>query len=202
MRRRGHIQIARKRGSFGVPTQSPMRAALVTIDAATKSGVAVYLAGKLHTYCELNALDGPARRRVFRDALTMAEVRGLPLGCVIEVPWGGSNSAALKLTAVVALWRDSWRGAARPAEHMLEYTANEWRRALWGTAGMPRAEARRMEAELARAVAARDMPHQRHHVIGGDAAAAICIGQVVIRSGAVAKALGLAVPTNHRNHTV
>jgi hypothetical protein len=201
MGRAGHIRIARKRTHFGAPTTSPMRAVIVTIDAAKCSGVATYVGGRLHHYCEVRVQDGPARRRVLRDALTMAEVRGMPVACVLEVPWGGRVSAALSLTETVGLWRDTWRGLGQTTERLLEFTANEWRRALFGATGMPRAQVRRLEAELAKATAERDMPGKRHYTIGGDAAAAICIGQVVVRSGAVASALGLSTNTG-RNHTV
>jgi hypothetical protein len=187
--------------SFGAPT-ALLRGVIMTIDAAKRSGVAMYVNGCLHHYCEVQALEGPQRRRVVQDASTIAEVRGLPLACVIEVPWrGGHISAELALTAVVALWRDTWRGAGLSAESLLEYTANDWRRALFGTSGMPRAEVRRLEAATAAQTAHRDMPSARHYTIGPDAAAAICIGQVAIRSGAVAAALGCK-STLRRNGTV
>lgn len=187
--------------SFGAPT-ALLRGVIMTIDAAKRSGVAIYVNGCLHHYCEVQALEGPQRRRVVQDARTIAEVRGLPLACVIEVPWrGGHISAELALTAVVALWRDTWRGAGQSSESLLEYTANDWRRALFGTSGMPRAEVRRLEAATAAQTANRDMPSARHYTIGPDAAAAICIGQVAIRSGAVAAALGCK-STLRRNGTV
>lgn len=195
------MRIARKPRSFGHPCAAPLRAVLLTIDAARRSGVAIYVGGRLHHYEEVNPLEAPQRRRVVRDASTMAEVRGLPLGCVIEVPFGGHANAALTLTAVVALWRDAWIGHGHAPARMLDYTANEWRRALFGTAGMPRAEARRMEAVLAHQVAKRDMPSARHYTIGSDAAAAICIGEVATRSSVVAQALGLPTTTDRR-HTV
>lgn len=201
MARPNRIRIPRKPRSFGAPSSTPVPAVVLTIDAATCSGVAIYVAGKLHHYAEVNAFDGPSRRHVLQDARTVADVRGLPLACVLEVPFGGHTSAALALTAIVALWRDSWRGLGLPAAHMLEYTASEWRRALFGAPGMPRKEARKLEAALASTVAGRDMPAARHYTIGPDAAAAICIGQVVIRSGALAEALALHA-TTHRRHTV
>lgn len=199
MPRPGHVNIWRKRASFGVPTGAPIKAVVLTIDAATRSGVATYVCGKLHHYCEVQAHEGPQRRRVLRDACTIAEVRGLPLVCVIEVPFGGRASAALALTAIVALWRDTWSQLGQQRERLFEVTANEWRRELFGTAGMPRAEVRRLEAALASATARRDLPSMRHYTIGADAAAAICIGQVAIRSGAIASALGLSTD---RRHTV
>lgn len=197
-----HISIVRKQQSFGVCTATPLPAAIVTIDAAKRSGVAIYVRGRLHHYTEVAALEGPARRRVLRDAVTIAEVRGLPLACVLEVPFGGRQSAALALTAVCALWRDSWVACSQPLQRMFEFTANEWRRQLFGAAGMPRAEVRRLEAATALQTATRDMPAQRHYTIGGDAAAAICIGQVAIRSGAIAAALGLSTATHRRHGTV
>lgn len=195
------IRIHRKAKSFGAPTAQPARAVVITIDAAQRSGVAIYVCGKLHYYAEVKALDGPARRRVLRDASTIAAVRGLPLACVLEVPFGGHATAALALTAVVALWRDSWAAVGKP-EHLLEYTANEWRRALFGSAGMPRAEVRRLEARVAEDTARRDLPEHRHWVIGPDAAAAICIGQVAVRSGALSQALGMASTPHRRHQTV
>jgi hypothetical protein len=198
MPRPGHIRIARKPTSLGHTTGVPLRAAILTIDAATRSGVAIYVGGKLHHYAEVQAFDGPARRRVVRDATTIAEVRALPMALVIEVPWGGRAQAALSLNAVVKLWRDSWLGAGHREEHMIELTANEWRRAFFGKAGMPREQARQLEAAHASRIAADDMPRMRHYKIGGDAAAAICIGQVVIRSSAVASVLGLPTTTDRR----
>jgi hypothetical protein len=200
MARPHHIHIRRKANTFGPPLQHPVRAVVLTIDAATRSGVAVYICGRLHDYAEVKALDGPARRRVLQDAATMAEVRGLPLGGVIEVPFGGRQSAALALTAVVTLWRETWRAYA-PAERLLEFTANEWRRELFGTAGMPRAQVRQYEARLAADVACRNMPTRRHYTIGPDAAAAICIGQVAVRSSTLSQVLGLQIQTDRR-HTV
>jgi hypothetical protein len=98
------------------------------------------------------------------------------------------------------LWRDTWRGLGQTTEHLLEFTANEWRRALFGE-----------QACRARKCGASRRARQRATPSGicltaplhdrGDAAAAICIGQVVIRSGAVATALGLSTNTG-RNHTV
>jgi hypothetical protein len=179
--------------SFGTRTAEPLRAVLLTIDAAKRSGVAVHVCGKLHYYAEADASHGPWRRQIVRDALTMAEVRGLPLGAVLEVPFGGYLGAALSLTGTAELWRDTWRGMAQARERMLECTANEWRRALLGRAGMPRAQARRFEQEIAAQTAQRDLQERHHYVLGADAAAAVCIGQVAIYSSAVAERLGLSM---------
>jgi hypothetical protein len=179
----------------------PLRAVLLTIDAAKSSGVAVYVCGRLHSYAEADSRQGAQRRQIVRDAITTAEVRDLPLGAVIEVPFGGYTNAALSLSASVELWRDTWRSAGQHPDRMLEFTATEWRRALFDQAGMPRAQARRLEATLATAIAHRDLRQTNHYTLGADAAAAICIGQVAIVSSAVAAQLGLSPVLGRRPYT-
>jgi hypothetical protein len=187
------LRIRRKAQSFGTRTAEPLRAVLLTIDNARRSGVAVHVCGRLHYYAESDVSHGPWRRQIVRDAITIAQVRNLPLGAVLEVPFGGYVGAALSLSGTAELWRDTWRGAGRAPEHMLECTANEWRRSLLGRAGMPRAQARRIEQEIASQTAQRDLHHPQRRTLGADEAAAICIGQVAIRSSAVAQRLGLSM---------
>jgi hypothetical protein len=187
------VRIQRKAQTFGARTAEPLRAVLLTIDAAKRSGVAVHVCGRLHYYTEADASHGPWRRQIVRDALTMAEVRNLPLGAVLEVPWGGYLGAALSLSGTAELWRDTWRGMGLMRERMLECTANEWRRALFGRAGMPREQARRFEQEMALQAARRDIPQHQHYTPRPDEAAAICIGQLACRSTAVADYLGLSM---------
>jgi hypothetical protein len=187
------LRVSRKAQSFGVRTLEPLRAVLLTIDAAKRSGIAVHVCGKLHYYAEADASDGPWRRRIVRDAVTTASIRNLPLGGVLEVPWGGYSSAVLSLSGTAELWRDTWRGAGLPRERLLECTASEWRRALLGRAGMPRVQARRLEHEIASQAANRDLQQARHYVLGADAAAAICMGQAAVHSSTVADRLGLSM---------
>lgn len=170
---------------LGAPTRQPLRAALLTIDAARKSGCALYVAGALRSYDEVDAESPTARDRIVREAVTAAEVRGMPLGLVIETPWGGHQSAALALTATVRLWRDSWRRAGQSDAQLIEVTVGEWRRALFGRRALSRTAARELEAQVAHTAARRDLPRVRHYTIGPDACAAICIGQVMARSSGV-----------------
>lgn len=195
------VRIGRKAQSFGMRAAEPLQAVLLTIDAAKRSGVALYVRGRLHSYGEADASRGTWRRQVVRDAVTTAEVRGLPLAAVLEVPFGGRLNAALSLSATAELWRDTWRSAGQPRERMFEFTANEWRRALFGHAGMPRAQARRFEAELATEAAWRDLHESRQYSIGADEAAAICIGQVAVYSSAIAERLGLSPIVARRPYT-
>jgi xanthine/CO dehydrogenase XdhC/CoxF family maturation factor len=189
-RRQRHIVIHRRTVPVGPPTPSPLRAVVFAIDSAKNSGTATYVNGKLIDYRELDARDPIARRQSVQHAITEAERRGLPLALVIEAPFGGRVQAALSLHATVTLWRDTWIALRRPLDHFIEQTAGTWRRELFGHKPLARPMARKLEALTALKFAERDMPEQRHYVIPPDAAAAICIGQVMIRSSSVREALG------------
>lgn len=172
---------------LGAPLPKPMRAVLLNIDAAKRSGCALYVCGQLAHYCEIDVSDSNARRRVLVDAVTSAEVRGeLPLGIVIEASFGGYQSAALSLTATLELWRDTWRTMGQRPEAIIEVTVGQWRSALFGRRALSRTAARQMESHVAHTTARRDLPKQRHYTIPPDACAAICIGQVTARSSGIA----------------
>lgn len=190
-RPRGHRMIVRRVKSLqlGAPLCRPFDAVLLTIDAAKTSGVALYLSGSLRSYAEVKADDHAARDRVVRDAVTTAVVRGLPVACVIESSFGGFASAAMSLASTVKLWRDSWLRERQHEARFFEITVGEWRRALFGRAGMSRTAARQLEAQVAHTAARRDLPNVRHWTIGHDACAAICIGQVMVRSSGLRDAL-------------
>jgi hypothetical protein len=177
-----------KRLQLGQPV-APMRAVLLNLDAAQRTGFALFLDGTLREYGALNALDPDARRAVLREAMHTAEVRARPLALICEAPFGGHLSAALSLTATVALWRDSWKQLRQPPGTFLEITVGQWRRALFGRHGLSRKQARELEQHAARARACADMPFRAHYRIDADAAAAICMGQVTARAGGVLEAL-------------
>lgn len=186
----GRIYLRRKRAPLQPPTPQPLAAVVLAIDAAKRSGLAWYVLGELAMYSEVDAYDPLARTAVLATAIAAASVRGVPLGVVIEVPFGGRVNAVLSLNATVKLWRDSWRAAGQPPGHMLDRTALEWRQRLFGR--VKREQARRLEAVLAEQIAAYDMPGEAHR-IGPDAAAAICLGKTMIRSRELQSALGCAL---------
>lgn len=188
---------------FGPPLRSPMRAVLLCVDAAKNSGCALYVCGQLAHYCEVKADDPHARKRVVVDAITTAEVRGeLPLGFVIEASFGGYQNAALSLTATLARWSDTWVGLGQRKDAFLEITVGQWRAALFGRRGIARTQAREMESVVAHTTARRDLPTQRHWTIPPDACAAICIGQVAVRSSGIAEALKCSdQPSDERTRT-
>lgn len=175
---------------IGPPTPGPLAAVLLALDAATTTGAALYVRGRLVWYAELDARDPCARYRVLESLQTMGAVHGLPVAIVCEQPFGGHLSAAIALAGIVTLWRDTWRQLAGSPGAFLEHTASTWRHALFGSRSLSRALARQLESRVAQQRAARDMPGAHHYRIGPDAAAAICIGQVMTRSSTLAAAIG------------
>jgi hypothetical protein len=185
--------IHRKRASASLPpTSSPLAAVLVALDSAMRTGYGTYVAGRLWDYGEINARKPAERARVFSDAIQAGYLRNIPVGVVIEVPWGGYQSTALSLHATAAAWRETWLLTGLPTERCIERTAGEWRRKLFGRQ-YPREQARRFEAALASRIALADLGFERCAMkgrIGPDAAAAICIGQTIIRARELLAVLG------------
>lgn len=186
-RRARHVRLQRKPVDLGAPQPSCVRAALLCVDAASTSGWALYLAGRLHAYGEVDVENPGQRRRVCTDAHTSAHVRELPLVLALEVPWGGFLSAALSLTAAASLWRDTWATLGLRRERVIELTAAQWRKPLFGRQALPRRAARELEAQLALQIACTDGCYRPRHAPGPDAAAAICIGQPLIRASLLAQ---------------
>lgn len=173
---------------LGHPEPRPLRAVVLNLDAARNTGVAVYIDGRLRAYDECDARDPAARRDVALIAIHAAEVRARPVAVCVEAPWGGYQSAALSLTATVALWRDTWLALQRDPSHFIELTAGQWRRGLFGRASLTREQVRAAEAMNARAIVTRDLPRAAR--IGADAAAAVCMGSVTSRAHGVRARLG------------
>jgi len=191
-RRRPPIGIHRKRGPAPqYPTSRPLAAVLVALDSAKRTGYATYVLGRLWDYGEVNARVPAERSRVFADAIQAAYLRQVPVGVVLEVPWGGYVQVALSLHATALAWRESWLATGFRLEQFVERTAGEWRRAF-GWSGLPRAQVRMYEAALAEQVIARDLGARRFSRPdpGPDACAAISIGQTIVRARELQPVLG------------
>lgn len=192
-KRKAPVIIWRKRTAASrlAPTTRPLEAVITCLDSARTTGVATYVCGRLHSWCEVQAREPSKRLDVLRDHITTAYMRGLQHALVLEVPWGGQLNAALSLSATAALWRDSWTQLGYPKHLIVERTSNDWRRALFGKRTLEREQARVFEMHRAMAVVMHDVPANQHVVgVGPDAAAAICIGQVMIRSAEIRTAIG------------
>lgn len=174
---------------LGAPTALPLQAAVLNLDAARTTGCALYLRGVLRGFDEVDARDPRARMLLVRDALNAAHVRELPLAVVCETPWGGYASAALSLTATVALWRDTWLAMQQDPHRFIELQVGEWRRALFGKRSLTRQQAQAQEMQCAKARVRADCSSLLKLPLGADAAAAICMGQVSARSSLVLERL-------------
>jgi hypothetical protein len=190
---KSHIVIHAKTSAIGPPLARPLAAALLAIDAARCSGLAYYLCGRLHYFAQCDADEPAERYRAVQDLITMALRLDVPAAIVCEAPGGGFSRkrlrAAIGLSEIVRLWRDSWRVQMGRQERFFTWTAADWRRELFGRRTLPREQARALEAACARATVALDRPVNLRGVIGPDAAAAISMGQVAIRSSALGAVL-------------
>lgn len=188
-----------------IPLAQPLDAVVLSIDAARTSGWSIFVGGKLRAYGECHD-DRPTERAAVVDlAVGMGYRAQKPVGLVIESPHaGGRRWVAMSLAASVSLWRDTWIVKGQPPERVLTRTASLWRLAAFGRSNLPREQARKYEAALARQVVTRDLAlpvvgiggvvrgHTRP-IIGPDAAAAISLGTVSIRYRELGRRLGLAV---------
>ena len=190
-RRRSHQRLViRNTGArLGAATCTPLMAAVLNLDAARTTGAALYLRGVLRGFDEVDARDPRARALLVRDAVNAAAVRELPLAIVCETPWGGHVSAALSLTATVALWRDTWLAMHGDPYRFIELQVGEWRRALFGKRSLSREQARIAEGLTARAQIRAECPVLLRETLGPDAAAAVCMGAVTRRSSTVQERL-------------
>lgn len=192
-RARGHRKLfIRAKGlKLEHPEPKALDAAVLTLDAAKTTGAALYIRGKLVGYDEVQARDPQARKALVREAMHAAEVRCIPLALVIEAPFGGFASAALALTATVALWRDTWAELHQKREHFLEIQVGQWRSKLFGRRALSRQQARAWELRVASGQVLRDYGERvQPKPIGPDAAAAICMGIVAARSSGIRAAIG------------
>jgi hypothetical protein len=182
------------------PTQRPLDAAILAIDSARRSGFALYVRGELVRYGECNARCQADRLEVIARAQRLAAEFELRLGFVVEAPFGGTLATALSLTASLELWRDSWRALGGVGTRVLQLRASDWRAQVFGKGSLPRDVARHLEQVMAQRIA-------RLHIgdeappIGGDSAAAICLGYTQLRSSALRAALRCElVPARGQGH--
>ena len=175
MTKRRKIHLRHPTVNLGVPQSKPVRAALLCVDVAANAGWALYAEGRLRAYGEVDTRQPARRQRVCVDAHTTATVRDLPLVLALEIPFGGYLRAVMALDTARVLWRDTWTSLGLPASRILELTATQWRKPLFGSRPLSRTVAREMEAALAMQVACADGCYRPNHAPGADAAAAICV---------------------------
>lgn len=180
------------------PTATPLDAVIVALDSARTTGYAIYVRGRLRAFGELDARDAESRRVVLSQAIGWASMSGIPVGVALEVPFGGHYRAAQSLAATAELWRDSWRSLGQLPARCVERTAGDWRRVLFGSGALGREHARHLERMLAERLVVSDMRPTSPVRVGPDAAAAICIGQVIIRARELLAVLGCGCVTSAR----
>lgn len=175
------------------PLARPLDAVIVALDAAKRTGWAVYVRGVLHAFGDADSRKHDERGQVIAIGLRVAEMLRVPCGMLIETPYGGYTAVVLSLTETKALWREDWTRMTGTPDRCIDRTAGEWRRGLFGRGNMPREQARALELQLAKRIVARDLPGVPLTAIDGDSAAAICIGSTVTHAREWLAVLGCGV---------
>jgi len=186
------IRWKRRRQSLSASTIAPLDAVLLAVDSARCSGWAVYARGQLHTYGECSSRVPQERAEVVAEALRLSVALDRPIGLVLEVPFGGPLKTLLSLAETAALWRDTWVAYEQHPRRVIDVLATEWRERMFGTGSMPREDARRLEQITAQRI--RDVARlSSRPELGGDAAAAVCLGYTARTSSALQTALPCAL---------
>lgn len=151
--------------------QNAHQAVLLNVDTAENSGWATYILGELTDWGEVNALEDLERViSICRSNVVVANKMSLPSVLVFEMPFRGTFQGGYR-----GVWRASWLQAGGLKSRCVGVHPSTWRTKVLGdgTASLGRDAVRRYEQTMARGIAGlkTDDPP-----IGGDAAAAICIG--------------------------
>ena len=186
------IRWKRKRQSLSASTIAPLDAVLLAVDSARNSGWALYARGQLNKYGECNSRAPHERAEVVADALRLAVALDRPIGLVLEVPFGGPLKTLLSLAESATLWRDTWIAYEQHPRRVIDVLATEWRERMFGVGTMPREDARRLEQITAQRIL--DVARMTSRpALGGDAAAAVCLGYTARSSSALQTALPCAL---------
>jgi len=183
------LRFGRTRRAPIAVTLRPLRAVVLAIDSARKSGWALYDRGTLVAYGECAANIAHQRDHVITGALRTADAAQLRAAIAVETPFGGALQTIVSLATSAALWRDTWRAHGEPLRACLDVQAGEWRRHLFGSGKMPRDAARRLEQLTVQRIVQQHQPAIGLADIGPDAAAAICFGYVARSSVELQSAL-------------
>jgi len=160
-------------------------AAILGVDTAAVSGVAVRVRGRLMMSCEVR-IDRPEEvTEVVTYLGRVAERAGLPIGVVLERPWGGPSRTVEGLGVARGSWLTALQRAGYPKGKVVSVMPNTWRSAVFGGHWVraKRDDIRAHELGTARVEAGRPD-------IGSDEAAAIWISYWACYSDEVRARLG------------
>lgn len=148
----------------------PLNAAILGVDTAANSGAAIRVQGRLVMSCEVNIERPEQVTEVVLYLGMVAERFKLPIGVVLERPWGGPSRTMLGLGVARGSWLTALARAGIPKRRVVSVMPNTWRSAVFGSHWVraARADIRAHELGTARAAVKR-------LDIGSDEAAAIWI---------------------------
>ncbi len=168
---------------------TPNDCVVLGVDAASRSGWSRWVRARfIRDGCgEVRAKRLDEVAPVVAAALQLARDHGLPCVMAIEAsPFAGRTvMTAHGMGKSVGQWQMAWIAGGGVEAHVVEVTANEWRKDLWGVA--PRSDpARAREAVEARAIVGRDC--------GPEASPGVLIGHW----GCYSPAVNALLPRKHR----
>lgn len=174
---------ARLHRSHETPAPRPWQCTVLAVDTARVSGWAVYQAGELVAFGEVDTLD----ECCVVDVVGHAAQLHSPCILVLEAPWGGSVEVVAALGAARERWSRAWRSCGQSRGRVVRVQPSTWRAAVIGSrsVGMTREQVRATELRLAQCLVG-----QPDAVLGHDAAAAILIGRWATHARAVGRVLG------------
>ena len=180
----------RERKAKPPPSFRPWKCVVLALDAAAKTGWAVYALGKLADSGEFKIHTDAGVSETFRVvniAKTFALQLGVPWVAIIEASWGGHMAAGK--TPATGWWTLALRNAQLPIARIGDVYPSTWRARTLprGMASAARDDVRACEVAAARAIkGGRDVGH--------DEAPAILIAKWAAQAGEV----GAMLPKNAR----
>lgn len=180
------------------PSTQPHRCALLAVDAGKAGGWAIYLAGKLVQFGQLNGYDLVAVQGVVAALVQLAEIASLPMVLVLERPatyrHAGKRSfgTVLGMGAARGVWRAAWVSAGCSERRMVDAPIATWRSRVlgkgWG-GNVARETVRQHELLVAAQHVERELGPAKAQQVGPDSAPAILIGRWAAHAPQVAKRL-------------
>lgn len=175
------------------PAPRPWQCAILAVDTAANSGWSMSREGKLITYGEVDTRDELAMKMVLADIadISLWGRGNVPAVLVLEAPYGGHKHPGM-VSTLVALgmarerWERAWKARGLPMSHIVLVQPSTWRAAVLGrVARMKKPELLKLEQSVAcRLVGCAEGD------LGGDEAAAVCIGAWATRADAVGQVIG------------
>ncbi len=107
-------------------------AAILGVDTAANSGIAVRVEGRLVCSGEVDTTRPEQVTEAVQYAVEVARRRRVPLCAILEKPWGGSTSVLVGLGVARGAWLRAFDDAGLSKRRVVSVMPNTWRSAVFG----------------------------------------------------------------------